>query len=105
MPALLVVAAKVTTNLLQSLPTLDRAWSHIALDFVTGFLPSEGKTVISIMMDCFSKATHFIPLVKIPFALETTKLLVQHIFKIHGIPIDIISDCGPQFISGLEHFL
>uniref|UniRef100_A0A3P9IL48 Integrase catalytic domain-containing protein n=1 Tax=Oryzias latipes TaxID=8090 RepID=A0A3P9IL48_ORYLA len=30
---------------------------------------------------------------------ETAGILVQHIFRHHGIPSDIVSDRGPQFIS------
>ncbi|XP_016116545.1 neuronal acetylcholine receptor subunit beta-3-like [Sinocyclocheilus grahami] len=30
---------------------------------------------------------------------ETTDLLVQHDFRLHGIPLDIVSDRGPQFAS------
>ncbi|XP_056289620.1 vascular endothelial growth factor A-A isoform X4 [Pseudoliparis swirei] len=36
---------------------------------------------------------------KLPSALETSQLLTQHVFRLHGIPADIVSDRGPQFIS------
>ena len=29
---------------------------------------------------------------------ETADLVMQEVFKHHGLPDDIISDCGPQFI-------
>ena len=32
-------------------------------------------------------------------AFTTAELLVEHVFRLHGIPIDIVSDRGPQFIS------
>lgn len=41
----------------------------------------------------------FIPLPKISTALETTKYLVDFVFHNHGIPSDIVSDRGPQFVS------
>lgn len=41
---------------------------------------------ILIIVDCFSKAVHFVPLYKLPSALETSTLLVQHVFRLHGIP-------------------
>lgn len=93
-------------GLLQPLPVPHRSWSHIALDFVTGLPTSQGNIVILTIIDRFSKAMHFVPLSKLPLALETTNLLGLHVFKQHGIPVDIVSDRGPQFIiPGLEGIL
>ncbi|KAK9513191.1 hypothetical protein VZT92_026747 [Zoarces viviparus] len=72
---------------------------HISLDFVTGLPLSEGHTVILTVVDRFSKLAHFIPLPKLPSAKETAELICLHIFRLHGIPIDIVSDRGPQFTS------
>ena len=86
-------------GLLQPLPIPPRPWSHIAVDFVTGLPPSEGNDTILTVVDRFSKAVHFVPLPKLPTALETANLLVTHVFRLHGIPQDIVSDRGPQFTS------
>lgn len=86
-------------GLLRPLPLLSRPWSHIALDFITGLPSSEGNTVILTAVDRFSKAAHFIPLPKLPSARETAQIVVDKIFKIHGLPSDIVSDRGPQFSS------
>lgn len=84
---------------LRPLPVPSRPWSHIALDFVTGLPDSHGNSVILTLVDRFSKSVHFVPLTKLPSAQETASLLVQHVVRIHGIPLDIVSDRGPQFIS------
>lgn len=42
---------------------------------------------------------HFIPLHKLPSAKETAETMMDHIFRIHGFPTDIVSDRGPQFVS------
>lgn len=75
------------SSLLQPLPIPSRPWSHIAVDWtvVTGLPPSEGNTILTIV-DRFSKAVHFVPLPKLPTALETANLLVQHLFRLDGIP-------------------
>ncbi|KAI3370656.1 hypothetical protein L3Q82_007222 [Scortum barcoo] len=86
-------------GLLQPLSVPGRPWSHIALDFVTGLPPSNGKTVILTIVDRFSKAAHFVALAKFPTARETADLLTNHVVRLHGIPRDIVSDRGPQFIS------
>lgn len=42
---------------------------------------------------------HFVPLQKLPSAKETAQLLVQHVFRLHGLPMDVVSDRGLQFSS------
>ena len=86
-------------GLLQPLPVSHYPWSRIALDFVTRLPESQGHTVILTVVDCFSKAAHFILLPKLPSSKETAQVLVQHVFRIHGLPLEVTSDRGPQFSS------
>ena len=95
---------RAPAGLLRPLPIPHHPWSHVAADFVTGLPPSDGNTVILTLVDHFSKSAHFVPLPKLPSALETANLLVLRLFRLHGIPQDIVSDRGPQFAS-LESFL
>ena len=90
---------KPRSGLLRPLPIPSRPWSNIALDFVTGLPPSRGNTTILTIIDRFSKAAHFVALPGLPSARETAELMVSQVFRIHGIPSDIVSDRGPQFIS------
>ncbi|KAK3536207.1 hypothetical protein QTP86_000183 [Hemibagrus guttatus] len=85
-------------GLLHLLPVPRCPWSHIAIDFITGQPPSEGNTILTIV-DRFSKMVHFVPLSHLPSAKETALLLVQHVFRLHGISRDIVSDRGPQFTA------
>ncbi|KAL7855896.1 hypothetical protein AOLI_G00195000 [Acnodon oligacanthus] len=48
----------------------------------------------------FTQAVHLIGLPKLPSALE---LLLNQVFRVHGIPLDIVSDRGPQFVSAVWH--
>ena len=84
------------SGFLQPLPV---PWSHVSLDFVTGLPPSDGHTVILTIVDRFSKMTHFVPLPKLPSAKETAQLVLEHVFRVHGLPRDVVSDRGPQFAS------
>ncbi len=86
-------------GLLQPLPVPSRPWSHISLDFITALPPSQGNTVVLTVVDRFSKAAHFIPLPKLPSAKETALAVVDHVFRLHGLPTDVVSDRGPQFVS------
>ncbi|KAJ8402920.1 hypothetical protein AAFF_G00362340 [Aldrovandia affinis] len=93
------VSQLAPSGLLRPLPVPHRPWSHIALDFVTGLPSSNGHTVILVIVDRFSKAAHFIALPKLPSALETARLMMDHVFRLHGLPQDVVSDRGPQFAS------
>ncbi len=74
--------------------------------FVTGLPPSNGKTLVLTVVDRFSKASHFIPLPKLPSARETATIVLDHVSRIHGLPVDVVSDRGPQFVLNFgQNFL
>uniref|UniRef100_A0A8C1YSB8 Gypsy retrotransposon integrase-like protein 1 n=1 Tax=Cyprinus carpio TaxID=7962 RepID=A0A8C1YSB8_CYPCA len=88
-------------GLLQPLPIPQRPWSHIAIDFITDLPNSQGHTTILTIIDRFSKACRLIPLPKLPTALQTAEHLCNWVFRLYGLPEDIVSDRGPQFTSQL----
>ncbi|KAL0187811.1 hypothetical protein M9458_014910, partial [Cirrhinus mrigala] len=84
---------------LHPLPVPNRPWSHLGVDFMTDLPSSDGNTCILVIIDRFSKFCRLIPLKGLPTALETAEILFNHVFRYYGIPEDIVSDRGPQFIS------
>ncbi|KAL0195066.1 hypothetical protein M9458_008638, partial [Cirrhinus mrigala] len=84
---------------LHPLPVPNRPWSHLGVDFMTDLPSSDGNTCILVIIDRFSKFCCLIPLKGLPTALETAETLFNHVFRYYGIPEDIVSDRGPQFIS------
>lgn len=90
---------QVPAGLLQPLPIPQRPWSHIAIDFVTDLPNSHGNTTILTVVDCFSKSCRLITLPKLPSAMETAETLCNFVFRFYGLPENIVSDRGPQFIS------
>jgi hypothetical protein len=69
------------------------------MDFIKGLPCVNGKTVLLIVVDRFSKAAHFIPLSH-PYTTTT----VAHTFfdmvvHLHGIPSSIVFDCDLVFTS------
>ena len=79
-------------GLLQSLPVPDGPQKSISVDFITDLPSSKSYDVILIVADLFTKMAHFLP-------CRTTNLVVREVFKYHGLPVEIINDCGPQFIA------
>lgn len=86
-------------GLLHPLPVPHRPWSDISIDFITNLPVSEGHTVILTIVDRFSKLAHFVPLTKLPTAKEMAQLLLHYVFHLHDLPLDVVSDRGPQFSS------
>ena len=77
----------------------ERPWSSISMDFITGLPVSDGHNSILVVVDRFSKMSHFIPCSDSITAKELSFLFLQHIFRLHGLPKDIVSDRGPVFTS------
>ena len=79
------------------LPPSTMPWLDVSADFITNLPLSHRFDSILTVVDHFSKETEFIPCNKTTLALDTAKLYLFHIWKDHGLPHTIISDCSPQF--------
>ncbi|KAL2250254.1 UNVERIFIED_CONTAM: Transposon Ty3-I Gag-Pol polyprotein [Sesamum indicum] len=86
-------------GLLQPLPIPDQAWSCISMDFVEGLPNSEGKDSIMVIVDMLTKYSHFIAL-RHPYTVASiAKVFFDNIYKLHGLPISIVSDRDKVFTS------
>ena len=86
-------------GLLHPLPIPNRPWASISMDFITDLPPVNGVDTVLVIVDRFSKMAHFVPCSKTISGKETADLLLKSVVRLHGIPEDITSDRGPQFIS------
>ena len=84
---------------LQSLPVAKGPWKSISMDFIVSLPESNKFTAILVIVDRFTKMSHFIPTTNEVNATTTAQLFFDHIYKYHGLPTDIISDCGTVFTS------
>lgn len=75
------------------------------MDFIEGLPRSKSFNCILVIVDKFSKYGHFIPLAHPYTALEVAKLFMLHIYKLHGLPLVIISDRDKIFTSQLWNHL
>lgn len=92
-------------GLLESLPVPQRLWSYLSVDLITDLPSSSNYTTILMAIDRFSKSCHLISLKGRPTAMETTKVLFHHVFKIYVLPEDILSDQGKVHLTSLEDIL
>ncbi|KAK3539702.1 hypothetical protein QTP70_012033 [Hemibagrus guttatus] len=86
-------------GLLVPLPVPRRPWSHLSVDFLTDLPDSGGFTAVMVVVDRFSKGCKLVPLKGLPTAMQTAEAMFSHVFRNFGLPEDIVSDRGPQFIS------
>ena len=91
-------------GVLNPLPVPHRPWTDISMDFVVG-LPKSGNrgyNAILVVMCRLSKQRHFIPCVadeRGTSAEATARMLVDYVWKLHGLPDTMVSDRGPQFVA------
>lgn len=92
---------------LQPLPIPQGAWELITMDFIEGLPTSFHYNCILVIVDKFSKYSHFIP-VRHPYtAKKIAELFLHRYYKLHGMPQAIVSDRDPIFTSSFwqEFFL
>jgi hypothetical protein len=68
------------------------------MDFITDLRESEGCRMIWVAVDRFTKMAHFVGL-KEKTAAAVARQFVNHIWKLHGLPDDIVSDRDTAFTS------
>jgi hypothetical protein len=86
-------------GLLQPLPVPSEPWEVATMDFIDGLPPSRTYNCLLVVVDKFSKYAHFIPL-KHPYtASKVADLFVDNIYRLHSMPLSLVSDRDPVFTS------
>jgi transposase InsO family protein len=85
---------------LQPLPIPSRPWESISMDFITS-LPrtATGYDTILVIVDRFTKMGIFVPTTEAVDAPGVAQLLLQHVFRAHGMPVSIVSDRDTRFTA------
>ena len=70
------------------------------MDFVSGLPPTQdGKDAVWVIVDRMKKVAHFIPIRYKPNNGILARLYMEHIVRLHGVPLSIVSDRDPSFTS------
>lgn len=86
-------------GLLLPLPIPSKVWHDISMDFITHVPKVNNKSVILVVVDRLSKYAHFGALPSGFRAVMVSKLFIEMVVKLHGIPKSIVFDKDSIFTS------
>ena len=87
-------------GLLHPLELAYTPWESISMDFITELPESNGCTQIWVIVDRFTKMAHFIALRDdAKKAEDLARIFVKNIWRLHGLPISIVSDRDARFTA------
>lgn len=81
--------------------TTGERWQHITMDFITHLPPSKKNRhdAIWTIVDRLTKRAHFIPVSTTATTKKLAKIYIKNIFRLHGVPMSIVSDRDPKFTA------
>ena len=83
---------------LRSLGLPTRRWAEINIDFIVALpVTRRGFDAIMVVIDRYSKRAHFIATKTTASAETSAQLFYDYIWKLHGMPVKVISDRDPKF--------
>lgn len=86
-------------GLLNPLPVPAGRWERVSVDFIVELPDAHGFDAVMVVVDSVTKRPHFIPTNTTVSAEGSARLYYQHVWKLHGLPLQWIHDRGTVFIS------
>ena len=89
-------------HFLAPLPVPERPWMVVGIDMITQLPVSRrGYDAIGVMVCHFSKMVHLTPCTSDLTSAGIYAMFRRDIFRLHGMPLHIVSDRGTQFTADL----
>ena len=71
----------------------------LSVDFMVELPESSGHDTIMTVVDSVSKRVYFVLMHTMVTVEGAARLFLHHVWKLHGLPKCVVSDCGPQFVA------
>src|SRR3979490_150185 len=84
---------------LEPLPIPESWWDTISIDFIVELPKAHSHDAVMNVVDSVSKRAHFLPTNTTIMAPGVAWLYLTHVCKLHGLPKQVFSNQGPQFVS------
>lgn len=69
------------------------------MDFIIGLPKAQGKDCIMVVVDRLTKFAHIFTITIKYTTIQIAKLFFREAFRLHGIPLRIVSDRDSKFMS------
>jgi len=86
------------TRELHPLPIPFTPWDTISVGFIVKLPQSAGHDSIMVVVNSITKHAHFISTVTTISAARAAHLFLNHVWKHHSLPWQVVSNRGPQFL-------
>ena len=81
-----------------------RSWSSISMDFITNLPPSKAFDNIFVVVDRLQSMRSLSPVRRRLQVKTQQDFFLNNVYRYHGLPDDIMSDGGIQFVSKFGDF-
>lgn len=92
-------------GLLEPLSVTEKPWSSISMDFIVKLPESKNADSILVFVCRMTKQAHFVPCKETIDAAGTADLFIRNVYRLHGLPDNVVSDRGSIFTSNFWNAL
>jgi transposase InsO family protein len=82
-----------------------KPWESIGMDFIGPFPEVDGFNYLWVVICRLSLMVHLIPINTKTMATQLSSIYMREVVRLHGLPLSIMSDWDPKFMSKWWHEL